>query len=120
MLLVSAPPLLIPEPFSVNELALVMVMPFRSSAAPLAATETAPELAPKAVVWPSLKVPAETVVPPVCALPPDIVIDPLLASIVRAPPPEIAPVILAVKLLVTLKLPSPVKVCTVKFPGEFI
>ena len=62
-LLVSAPPLLIPEPFSVNEFALVMVMPFRSNTAPLV-TETVPELAPKAVALPTLSVPALIVVPP--------------------------------------------------------
>ena len=46
-----------------------MVMPFRSNTAPLV-TETAPELAPKAVALPTLSVPALIVVPPLYVLAP--------------------------------------------------
>ncbi len=62
--LVKAPPSLIPVPLKVKALVLVIVVPFRSSAAPLV-TETAPPEPPSAVAWPIFKVPAEMVVPPV-------------------------------------------------------
>ena len=62
-LLVNAPPLEIPVPFSVKALVLVMVVPLRSSTAPLV-TEVDPEEAPKAVALPTLSVPELTVVPP--------------------------------------------------------
>ena len=61
-LLVSAPPLEIPVPFKVRALVAVMVVPLRSSAAPLV-REMAPD--PRAVAWPTFTVPAEMVVPPV-------------------------------------------------------
>ena len=58
-----APLLAIPVPFKVKALVLVMVMPLRSSTAPLV-SETTPEDAPRAVALPTLRVPAEIVVPP--------------------------------------------------------
>ena len=64
LLLIKAPQLEMPVPFSVKALVLVMVMPLRSSTAPLV-TEVDPEEAPKAVALPTLRVPALIVVPPV-------------------------------------------------------
>ena len=63
MLLVfsKAPPLSIPVLRKVSAPVLVMVLPLRSSAAPLV-TEMAP--APNAVALPALSVPPEMVVPP--------------------------------------------------------
>ena len=62
LLLVKAPPLLMPMPFSVKALLPVMVVPFKSSAAP-EATVTAP--VPSAVGLPIFNVPALTDVVPV-------------------------------------------------------
>ena len=61
---VSAPAPKIPVPLRVNALAFVMVMPFKSRAAPLT-TLTALLDAPKAAELSSFKVPALIVVPPV-------------------------------------------------------
>ena len=63
VLLISAPPLLMPVPLIVTE-ALFTVWPFRSSTAPVPVTLTAPVVRPSAVAWPSFKVPADTVVFP--------------------------------------------------------
>ena len=63
LLFIRAPLLLIPEPFKVSGLALVIVTPFKSSAAPLV-KETDPDELPKAVALPSLNVPVLIKVPP--------------------------------------------------------
>ena len=61
LLLSRAPPLLMPVPLSVSAPVLVIVWPFRSSAAP-EVTDTAP--LPRAVALPALSVPASMVVSP--------------------------------------------------------
>ena len=97
--LVNAPPLLMPVLLRVNTPVLVMVWPFRSSAA-RAVTDTAP--LPSAVALPVFKVPAEIVVPPVNVLAPESVQvpAPTLVSV-----PEVVPIIDA-KLLPVLVPPS--------------
>ena len=62
-LLSRAPPPLMPVPFKVRGPVLVMVVPFKSNAAPLLTDTTPPE--PNAVALPTFKVPALMVVPPV-------------------------------------------------------
>ena len=62
LLLVSAPALLMPVPEIVS--ALLMLWPYRSSAAPVPPLETMAAPLPSAVALPSLIVPTLTVVPP--------------------------------------------------------
>jgi hypothetical protein len=61
-------------------------------------------------------VPPLTVMPPECVLAAVRLTVPRLESIERPPAPLITPVIVATKLFVSSKFPSPVKVWTVKFP----
>ena len=68
-LLMSDPPELIPVPDNERALVFVIVLPFRSSTAPLLKV-TAPVEAPKAVALPILTVPAVIVVPPLYVLAP--------------------------------------------------
>ena len=75
LLLLSAPPLLMPVPFKVKALVLVSVRPFRSSTAP-AATDTAPAEVPKAVAEPRRRVPALMLVLPVVVLSPERINNP--------------------------------------------
>ena len=60
----SAPPELIPVPLSVSTLVPVIVVPFKSSTAPLV-SDTVLALPPSAVAFPTFNVPALIVVPPV-------------------------------------------------------
>ena len=60
---VIAPPSEIPEPFKVKGLTIVMVVPFKSNAAPVL-TVTAPNLLPNAAPLATFKVPTAIVVPP--------------------------------------------------------
>jgi hypothetical protein len=62
LLLIKAPPLLMPVPLSVKALVFATVWPLRSSTAPLL-TPTAPLPLPNAVALAILNVPAEIVVP---------------------------------------------------------
>lgn len=63
-LLIRAPPESMPVPLSVRAFVLAIAMPFRSSTAPLV-TETAEAEVPNADTWPTFKMPALIVVPPV-------------------------------------------------------
>ena len=76
LLLIIAPPLLIPVPFTVRTLVLVIVIPLRSKTAP-EVIDAAPLLAPRAVALLTFKVPAEIVVPPEYVLAPESVIVPV-------------------------------------------
>ena len=79
LLLRSAPPELMPVPFSVSAFALPRLVPLRSRAAP-ADTVTPPLLAPSAVAFPSFSVPAPIIVPPLYVL---------LPVSVRVPAPDL-------------------------------
>ena len=63
LLLIIAPLVLIPVPFTVRALVLVIVIPLRSKTAP-EVIDAAPLLAPSAAALLIFKVPAEIVVPP--------------------------------------------------------
>ena len=90
-LLINAPPEVMPVPFKVSALALVIAVPLRSSTAPVA-TNTVELAAPKAATLPTFKVPALMLMLPVKELPPDSV-KVLLAevSFVRLPAPLMMP-----------------------------
>ena len=88
--LVNAPPLLMPEPFRVRVLVLDRPKPLRSSAAKLATDIAPPKELPSALLWPTFKVPAEMVVPPVKLLEP-VRVKVAAATLVKAKAPLTTP-----------------------------